>query len=559
MPINNPNLTTSGIVGTDGITPVYDPTARWCWWNITEIYIGNAGAKRYVPKVNDMVMDSDLYIVYLVVGIDPTTLIATLVEVKPNNQSNNLSTNDILFGVGPGTQADTYRVYLDSSVTPHILAVDARLKVAGTMCSYAKIFRGADVSSLTGKVISRLYDQAGTLLSQNIPLELAAVDSHVNHSIKVVSVCYTGETLIDGELVTVVFYNDAGHVVSKRQLLVENTSFIRSVNAGQKYVSHISLDTPFMSPTGDGLIEFPLNIPIQALNLMGIVHYSDGTTLKMPVDGTKFRLYGMDQYVSTIVGQKIELVLSYALSSDEIVYGAVTSDGKYVTAPYNIVTTSTDGSYMVKLFGYPVWQNGINGYRMSWFLYNLDRNIKFDVTQYVTFGANSSAFDPLAYGLLQRLVVNINLKNVSGAFKAYIHTQTIDIVLKQPGGDPRTNWLVGFESSTSKPLFGEGLSARINGNDINISSGIATFNEWKERLYNQTYPVFDSSIEINAPTPNFFALVYESYRFEFPIENWSNDLTVGNTPEVNKTMYVEFFKRTPNTDIQLSIAGLTVR
>lgn len=559
MPITDNNITNnfSSIVGIDGITPIYNPEARWCWWNINEIYTGGVGSNKYVPKTNDYVMDSDTYTVYIVVGVDATTLIATLVEIKPSNLSNNLSNDDILFGVGPGTQADTYRVYLDTSVTPYVMAVDARLKVAGTMCSYAKIFKGADTSA-TGKVVSKLYNQNGTLLSQNIPLELAAVDSHTNHSIRVVSVCYSNDRLADGELVTIVFYNDAGHVVSKRQMLIENTAFIRSVNAGTKYISHISLESPFMTNTNDGLIEFPLNIPTQALNLVGVVHYSDGSTIKMPVDGSKFRMYGIDQYVSTIVGQKIELVLSYVLSPNEIVYGAVVGDGKFITAPYNIVTTKTDGSYMVKLFGYPVWQSDIAGYRMNWFLYNLDRNIKFNVTQYVSYG-NAAAFDPLAYGILQRLSVNINLKDVNGSFKAYIHTQSIDIVLKHPGTDPRTSWLVGFESSVSKPLFGEGLFARVTNNTLNISSGIATKELWLEKMYNFTYPLMDKSSEVLPPTPNYFAIVYDNVRYEHPIDNWNVGLTISVIPTLGKTIFIEFFKRTPNSDIQLSIAGLSIK
>lgn len=560
MPITDNNITNNinNIVGTDGVVPVLNPTGRWCWWNINEIFTGTVGENRYVPKVNDYVMDSDNYTTYIVTSVDPTTLLTTMVEIKPSIQTTAFSNDDILFGVGPGTQADTYRVYLDTSVIPHILAVDARLKVGGSMCSYAKIFKGSDLSS-KGKVISRLYNQIGTLLSENIPLELAAIDSHTNHAIRTVSVCYTGEQLLDGEIVTIVFYSDQGNVVSKRQLLVENTSFIRSIDAGRKYISSISLDSPFITPTTDGIINFPLNIPIQALNLMGVVHYSDGSTLRIPVDGTKFKLHGMDQYVSTIVGQKIELVLSYSLSPNETVYGAVTSDGKYITAPYSIITAKTDGSYMVKLFGYPVWINAVNGYKMMWYLYNLDRNIVLDATPYVTFSITSPAYDPIAYGILQRLVVNVNLADISGAFKSFIHTQAIDLILKQPGNDPRTNWLVGFESSTSKPLYGEGLNALIVVDKLNISSGIATFDEWLERMFTHTYPIIDRSIEVVPPTPNYFALEYNGNRYEYPIENWANNLAVGVLPYPNKTIFVQFFKRTPNTDIQLSVAGLIVR
>lgn len=560
MPITDNNLTNNlnGIVGSDGVVPIYDPTSRWCWWNLDEIFTGGVGTGKYIPKVNDYVMDADNYTTYIVKAVDPTTLLSNLVEIKPSVLTTSFSNDDILFGVGPGTQADTYRIYYDNSVLPHILAVDARLKVGGSMCSYAKIFRGSDVSN-TGKVISRLYNQTGTLLTENIPLELAAVDSHTNHSIKTVSVCYTNENLSDGEVVTVVLYSDHGNVVSKRQLLVEKTGFIRSLDAARKYISGITLESPFINSTADGVINFPLNVPINGLNLIGVVHYSDGTTLKMPVDGTKFKLLGMDQYISTIVGQKIELVLSYALSNDETVYGAVTSDGKYVTAPYSIITTKTDGSYMVKLFGYPVWVNAVSGYRMQWYLYNLERNIVYDATMFVSYSITRAAFDPTAYGVLQRLVVMVNLNSLSGSFKSFIHTQSIDVILKYPGDDPRTNWLVGFESITEQPLYGDGLKAIIRNGKLDISSNITIYDEWLERLYYQTYPIVDLSIEVVPVVPNYFALVYDGHRYEFPIENWNKELTVEILPILNKTIYVQFFRRTPNTNLQLSVAGLAVK
>lgn len=316
-----PPISTLGVVGSDGITPVYAPDARWCWWELKEIYFGNVGDRRYVPKVGDCIKDTDINADYIVASIDPVTLIPTLRALVALNNGG-LSEQDILFGVGPGTQADTYRVYLDTSVLPYVLAVDARLYVAGSATSYCKIFRGADVSDQS-KVVSALFDQSGTLLTLNIPLELARFDNHLNVSTKIVSVCHTKEQMNDGELVTIVFYDDIGHVVSKRQLLVENTAFIRSINVSQKYISSISVETPFLSATTDNLIEFPINVPLQGIGLFGIVNYSDGSSLRMPVDGTKFKIFGIEQFVGTIVGQKINLVLSYTVGSDETVYGAV--------------------------------------------------------------------------------------------------------------------------------------------------------------------------------------------------------------------------------------------
>lgn len=557
-----PNSLITPVSGTDGVVPIYDPTARWCWWEINEIYQGGPGSNRYIPKVGDYVVDKLTFTTQIVDSIDPVTLIATLRLLPSPVNSGVFTLDDILVGVGPGTQSDTYRVYVDTSVTPHILAVDARLKIGGSMASYAKIFKGSDVSS-TGQVISRLYDQSGSMLSLNIPLELAAINSSVNYSIKVIAPCYTDETLNDGEVVTAVIYSDTGHVISKRQLLVENTAFIRSVNASQKYISHISLETPFLSSTTDTLIEFPINVPIEGLGFMGVVHYSDGSMLRMPVDGTKFKMLGLHQFVGTIVGQRVDLVLSYNVSPNETVYGAINNDGIHITKPYTLVSLAQDGAYAVKLFGYPVWIDAIQGYTMNWTLYTLDRNITYDVTQYVTYDINTGAFRPKAYGFLQNLSVSINLRNVSGAFKSYIHVQSIDIVLAQPGTARSTNWTIGFETNQTPP-YGIDLFAKanmINSNlwKIKVDADITTQAEWLDRLYYNSKPLMNAQRELAPPTPNFFVVrTAAGGRTEFPISAWNSELTIDDILTINDTIYIEFIRRLATNDVQLAIAGLPI-
>lgn len=320
-----------GVVGTDNVVPVYNPNARWCVWAKHELYMGGVGAKRYVPKVKDLVIDQDFWIWYEVIAIDPVTYVAVLREIDTRNTGGELTEMDILLGVGPGTQSDTYRIYIDQSVTPHTLAVDARLRVSGTMTHSCKIFKGADLTS-EANVISKLYDASWNFLGTQIPLELVEMDG--NLSTKVVPVCYTSENLADGELVTAVFYSDEGHVVSKRQLLVENTAFIREVDTSVKYITGISLKSPFISDTDPQLIQYPINVPLSGLYLTGVVHYSDGSAAELPVDGTKFHIFGFDNFVSTIIGQKLELVLKYTLSPDEVCYGATVTDEKFITQTY---------------------------------------------------------------------------------------------------------------------------------------------------------------------------------------------------------------------------------
>lgn len=552
--------TVLSITATDGGVPIYDPDGRWTTWSLDQIYLGTEGLNKYVPKVDDYVVDPKTDERYRVVELDETTMIPRLVRIVPASVDA-FSDSDLLMGVGPGTQSDTYRVYIDTSVMPHTLAVDARLKVHGSMATTAKIFKGSEVAN-TAHAVSAFYDQMGNLLGQLIPLELVAMPDGQNYTVKSVPVCYTTEQLADGEVVTVVFYSDAGRVVSKRQLLVENTAFIRSSDAGTKYVSDISLESPFLSSSDPTLIQYPVNVPLNGLNLMGRVHYSDGTSRLMPVDGSKFRIYGLDHYVATIVGQKLPLVLSYALSEGEVAYGATVGAERYFTESYRAQTMQADGSYSVKLFGYPVYIDPINGYRLEWFLLNLDRQAVYRATPYVTINANTRAFDPIAFGVSQKLSVSVDLSKLSPAYNAYIHTQAVEIVLLAPGTEHVTNWTIAF-SPGQDPVYGKDNFAAttfINQNltKVNLKMDMLTRESWLDRVFYRAQPLFDDTREIKAPAPNFFKLLIGNNSYEFPIEQWGSDLLVETAVENASTIYVQFFKRTPENDLQLGVSGLPV-
>lgn len=552
--------TVLSITATDGGVPIYDPDGRWTTWSLDQIYLGTEGLNKYVPKVDDYVIDPKTDERYRVVELDETTMIPRLVRIVPASVDA-FSDSDLLMGVGPGTQSDTYRVYIDTSVMPHTLAVDARLKVHGSMATTAKIFKGSEVAN-TAHAVSAFYDQMGNLLGQLIPLELVAMPDGQNYTVKSVPVCYTTEQLADGEVVTAVFYSDAGHVVSKRQLLVENTAFIRSSDAGTKYVSDISLESPFLSSSDPTLIQYPVNVPLNGLNLMGRVHYSDGTSQLMPVDGSKFRIYGLDHYVATIVGQKLPLVLSYALSEGEVAYGATVGAERYFTESYRAQTMQADGSYSVKLFGYPVYIDPINGYRLEWFLLNLDRQAVYRATPYVTINANTRAFDPIAFGVSQKLSVSVDLSKLSPTYNAYIHTQAVEIVLLAPGTEHATNWTIAF-SPGQDPVYGKDNFAAttfINQNltKVNLKMDMLTRESWLDRVFYRTQPLFDDAREIKAPAPNFFKLLIGNNSYEFPIEQWGSDLLVETAVENASTIYVQFFKRTPENDLQLGVSGLPV-
>ena len=552
-------LSTSGVVGTDNAVPVYDPTAPWKTWLLPEVYVGREAKGKYVPKINDYVKDPDTNQDYRVIDIDPVTMIPTWIKVKNLNTTETLSDEDILLGVGPGRANETMRAYLDTRRMPHDLAIEQRLKVHGSSAAYARIFRGTELDS-SQHVISMFFDASGNFLGQDIPLELAKETG--NRTTKSVMPCKTTEAMEDGELVTVVIYNQNNVVLSKNPLLVENTAFISQPNEGTKFIKEFHMESPFMSSSDANLLLYPLNVLQAGLSLMGVVTYTDGSSLKLPVDGTKFELLGFENYATQREGVEIPLVLRYNLGDEEVAYGESVNPDRFVTKKYRARTEAVDGAYSIKLFCYPVWLDAQNGYRLEWFMADLERTMIWNVTAYVRYNENAPTFKPLQYGTTQRLSVGVNLKDVNGAFVNHIHNETMDVALLKPGTDRMTNWTVLFDPGQATP-YGVATRAEttlVNANltRVDLRSGCTTLEQWLERFYYNTMPLKDGTKEQRAPEPNFFAIEIGNNRVELPISAWSTINNVSFSLPNNGTLFLRFFKRTPDNDIQLSVAGVPI-
>lgn len=559
-PTSNIPVSTVGIIGTDGKVPVYEPDARWTMWSLDEIYIGQQGDKRYVPKVGDWVVDRPNAKFYEVIEIDVTTLVPKFKSVTPLAQDQAFDNADLILGVGPGGISDTFRVYLNKNVLPYTLTVDARLHTYSTESESFTIFRGTDIEG-TAKAVSQMYNQSDELIGTAIPLALAAIDGD-NRTVKSFPVCYCTEDMPDGEKVVLITYADSGHQVAKVELLVENTQFVPVANNAIKYITNITLESPFISPSDPNVLSFPLNVTMNGLSLIGVVSYSDGSKVRLPVNQTRFSLRGLDNFVSTYSGQKFDLILDYKLSAEELSVGMQTTPAGSITRRYQGITSNYEGMYSPKLYGFPVWISSVTGYRIEWWLYDMERRMAQLVTPYVKINDNSRPFDPIGYGFKQSLGVSINLKDVNPAGLALNHVQTIDIVLRQPGTARTTNWAIGFVPN-QEVLFGEGNYAKMvvidqNQMTLDITCGETDLAAWLTRLYRLVNPLTDQGREVGAPDPTYFSVCTPNWEVAYPIGQWNKVLTIGHLLNNNDTVFVKFFIRTADTDIQLAVAGLPV-
>lgn len=551
--------TINNIIGTDGIRPIYEPEGLWKTWATWEIWDGTVGENRFVPKVNDHVIDPVSNERWIVDHLHPTTLIPTLRSID-TVKSGTLSDEDLLVGPGPGPDAQTYRAYLNKLTTPYTLSPEARCYIYGSMAEYVKIFKGSDTSQATGQVISKRYNNSGVFVSNNIPLQLAAIDSHNNYTIKTVPRCKITDDLLSGERITIVAYAADGHVVSKRQMVIEVSDLDMDVNSGLRYIDDISLESVWL--TGTDTLEYPLNIPMDALNLIGVVRYSDGTTLKLPVDGGKFAMFGLQDRLASIPGQPKDLVLRYLMSPGEQGNASTGVIGQYITKPYRIVTTNPNYSIAVKLFAFPFWNSSLNEYRLRWWMLNLARNVWFEVTSHVEFSPLTGPFDPTLYGTMQRKRVSINLRNVSNAFIAFNHPQIVDIVLNsQPRPtDTQAAWTVATESSDQYPRYGHQVYARRTGpGSVNLQAEFDEYDDWLEAYFHQLRPLLDVTTEVAVPRPTHFIITHGTTVTEWSVANWNQNIAIGTAVSANDTVMIRWIRRTAQGDLQLAVGATMVK
>jgi hypothetical protein len=531
-------------------------------WAITEIYNGvNGHPGRHVPNIDDTVFDR-VNGWYVVNDVDYSTGLSDLDPWSPPVPSL-MSGDDLLLGSGPGLVSESFRAFVKNDVLPRTMALDSRLHIYGTSCTYVKAFLGSDISQ-NGVVISAYYNQSGTYVGENIPLELVASPANNNVAIKTPKVGYVNRPLAENELITIVAYDSLGGARSQAHLLVRNTDFVRTTDASALYVESIRVVSAFLSDTDSNRLEYPSNLTNYSAHVMGEVTYNNGSKVLYPCDGTKFSLLGINAYIPSIPGQRVPVILSYHLSEGEFSVLPEMAN-RTITETYELVTVPANNSYNVKLFAYPKWIDAVIGYRMEYWLYTLERDVPVYVTPWVTLASNSPAFDPTAYGIVQHLTLRLNLNSVDpDLYNDYTHVQNTSVTLVSRG-DLSTvpNWTVAYTPGQN-PQFGTTAVANINVININtsgisITCGATSEAQWLDILYNRCQPLYHGApVETNPLVPTHVILKFKNFEHEIAVSQWNSALQLNNDLAQGELLYLRFIRRNGLTDLHVGLAALPV-
>lgn len=544
-------------------TPIYFPDAGFRFIHMSELYTGPTGTGRIVPNVDWGVIDWDEGW-YRVVSVNPVTYESVLEPKNFDKTNGGVIAENSLLSTGPNSMSESFRIYINTNVTPISLAFDGRLYMHTNEVTHVKVFRGTDTSS-NGHVISAVFNPSNVLISEDIPMVDRILPNGLNLGTRSPAQASSIEPLPDGSIVTAVFYNAANIPVTRYKLFVEVSDFVHSVDLGKKYVIDIELLSNFISPTNSDVLEYPVNLPLQSGGLLGRVYYNDATHDDLPIDNTRFRLFGINEYTASTQGQRSPLVLNYTLQPDEYGYGVQGVDNRrFLNKEYYITTIERHAAYDVKLFVLPKWNTSLGKWDLNFYLYNLERNQFWDATAFVTVDGN---YNGTSINTVQRLTLSVNLKDVDNIYEYYLYQQIVNVTLKASGSNTTadTYWLLQYVLGVFlgyglRAVFSPGTNPGIY--KLDISQNITDPNDWLDTIYWPTKPIYHLGTESEAPTPthvrvkigNLFSreITIQQAVTEF-IDNISIPLTTGMTASI------EFFQRTITDDYELGVVNLNLK
>ena len=537
--------------------PIFDPDRSFRVWAIWEIYTEESGT--YIPNVNDAVWDWDNGL-YRVVAIDIETGLSTLERYSFIPQNPSLTPDDILLGAVPGRASEAFRLYVNDKTDPNTAVADSRLFLYGEDNRYIRYFKGFDISE-NGTVISLFYNEDNVLVDDKIPLELAVYPEGENRAVKTPLPGYVSMDLEDGEVVTCVVYGASGLAHSTNPLLVKNTAYVRTSQMASKYITHLSIESAFLIASTEDRLEVPLHTPVNDIIDKVLIHYSNGSITEITPNDSNVTIEGLESFEYTRANRTVSFSVTYRLSENEANYTSNADNGKTITNIYQIGVLAPVPEGVVKLFVLPTWDDSITGWRLIYYLYNLDRTLSLDVTEKVkVLEPPDRGFHPTDYGNLQKLRLSIDLAKVEEVISDYNYTQLFDITLFSSIGTLVPSWTYTY-SDVGDIIYGDTQVAKFEtvtrNNTVDISQGLYDVNTWINLMFNSNYPLLQP--ETNVPLlPTHVTLEYKGETVEVSVEEAMSLIAFQVTPRKGDTLYLRWISRIEARDLELAITPLLI-
>ncbi len=312
--------------------------------------------------------------------------------------------------------------------------------------------------------------------------------------------------------------------------------------------------------------------------IRGEITYDDGTVREVTVDGSKCRLYGLENFTASYAELQQPLLMKYYLDpvNEPITpgFGSTGLDGLFIYAEANLIVVPNELAATIKVSVIPIWNTTLSRYVLKFWAYTVDRTQSWDVTANTTIPTN--AFIGTLYGTVQEFTFEVNMTRVSPSIyggdenNPAVHRQKVAIRLqpvvayeRYTTRDSSTSTLVyGIDTPTSRRPQ---LKFDTTRNQYFVSTiEFPTVNHFLKAFYVNATPPYRTGTEEGALNPTHFvmrdisgAMVIADF---IPVEDYHVAFNVLNSPTnrfVGQTVVVEFI-RIVNGSTNLLLFGVPV-
>ncbi|QAX96102.1 hypothetical protein [Vibrio phage vB_VmeM-Yong XC32] len=532
-------------------------------WLISQMYLEGSPDDRayWVPNVDDMVVDwsRGMYRVVSVTDNRPT-----LEFVSPFSQDSrfNIDSTSLITGVSSYQPNAANKIFIDkSNGAPYTVEVDGKYTLFGSGPVKMVFFRGTDTSA-DGEVISEVYNGSGVLTGIEIPL----TDLNAAGTQKRPVQFKTTKELDAGEVITGVSFTGTGQRYSEQTFLAFESAGFRPQDATTKYIDRVSLKSDLISSSETDLILNTIGTPISSALFKGVLHYNNGDSVEMNIDGTKMVLDGVVGFDTSYAGRPRNVVLKYYPGANEPFINGSIGVTPVVSAIYRLANVVRGDSFALKVFIVPEWDSANTRYNFRYWVINLDGDLLTEVTSDVTAVRNSDG-QPIAgtdFTNEQEISLSLDMETVSpSVYAGYVHTQTFKITVDQPGAISGQKWLLDYVGDGSN-VYGQDLAASTNlgGTELNVGLGEAVQATWLTKLYRSAEPLYDPAVLTEAPTPTHFTVMYDGAETaKISVNDYFSNIALpgGMTNWADgKTALVRFILETPGGDKTLALSPLYI-
>lgn len=523
-------------------------------WNITEIVTTNppvSGQK--VALVDDFVVDWNVG-VYRVSAVEVGTNIATL-EPKVRFSDSTLldpSNGSIISALSMYMPNSGTRVMVDKAVSPFTITTDPRYITRGIEAVEMRCFYGTNVSA-TGEVISARYNGGGVLISDLIPLSEVVTGEP---RLKRPPVFETTKDLNSDDIVTYVFYDATGRKVGTQPFLVSDSGAIFDYNSGAAFITGIELRGDMIDAVDSMLINNPLNTPFQTALLEAWLSYSDGSEVKVSIDGNKCRLEGIRGFNTSMLTTPKNVVLIYNCDPGEPAVNTGGTTQRFIAETYKLANIAIDTSFSLKLFIVPEYVDVSTGYTYKYYLTSQDGDVDADVTTFVNDKITGGLDLPgTNHGNPMEVTLGLDLDTVlPGAYPGHYHTQILTLTTYIPGTVGFGPFALDYQNGGTQVWRSDKIAHAnntLNGN-VNFGKDYTSISAMIGDMYLNIHPLFDSSVTLTPPDPTHAILMYKGSEFEVDLStNWNANiaLPVGWPTFVdNTTLNVKWLIRDGSND-----------